>query len=104
MDAKRIDHRALASFAAAVYARAGVPEDDANLIADSLVQADLWGHQSHGVMRLDWYLARIVAGKMDPVTRPTIAVDCGALAVLDGHDGVGQVLAHRAMKDAIRRA
>ena len=104
MNATRIDHGDLARFAAAVYGSAGVPEDDANLLADTLVQADLWGHQSHGVLRLDWYLARIVAGKMSPVTRPEFAVDAGAIAVLDGHDGVGQVLTRRAMHEAISRA
>jgi len=42
----------LIDFATAVYISARVPEPDARLIADTLVQADLWGHQSHGVLRL----------------------------------------------------
>jgi LDH2 family malate/lactate/ureidoglycolate dehydrogenase len=41
-----------------------VPPEDARLIADTLVQADLWGHQSHGVLRLGWYLERIRNGVM----------------------------------------
>ncbi|HTD90118.1 MAG TPA: Ldh family oxidoreductase, partial [Burkholderiales bacterium] len=44
----RINADALIDFATAVYASAGVPEPDARLVADTLVQADLWGHQSHG--------------------------------------------------------
>ena len=36
-----------------------MPEADARLVADTLVQADLWGHQSHGVLRLGWYLERL---------------------------------------------
>ncbi|HZY48135.1 MAG TPA: Ldh family oxidoreductase, partial [Devosia sp.] len=52
----------LIDFAAAVYQTAGLPLDDARLVADTLVQADLWGHQSHGVLRLPWYLARLKAG------------------------------------------
>ena len=104
MTGNLIDHQQLAAFATAVYASTGMPEPDASLVADTLVQADLWGHQSHGVLRLDWYLARILAGKMDPVTKPTLVVDVGAIAILDGHDGVGQILANRAMQEAIKRA
>lgn len=50
MNASLIDPARLVDFAAAVYA--GVPEADARLLADTLVQADLRGHQSHGVLRL----------------------------------------------------
>jgi LDH2 family malate/lactate/ureidoglycolate dehydrogenase len=94
----------LLEFATAVYIRAGMPEADARLAADTLVQADLWGHQSHGVMRLSWYVARLKAGVCDPVAKPELAVDAGAIAVLDGRDGMGQVLTARAAQEAIRRA
>jgi LDH2 family malate/lactate/ureidoglycolate dehydrogenase len=53
--APRIDPDRLLKFATAAYAAAGLPGPDAHLCADTLVQADLWGHQSHGVMRLFWY-------------------------------------------------
>ena len=102
--AVRVDAGRLIDFAAAVYAGAGVPGADARLLADTLVQADLWGHQSHGVLRLGWYLERIVNGVMQPVTQPEFAVDAGAIALIDGHDGIGQVLAQFAANDAIRRA
>ena len=100
----RIDATCLIDFAAAVYAGAGMPEADARLVADTLVQADLWGHQSHGVLRLGWYLDRIRTGVMQPVTTPEFVVDAGAITVMDGHDGVGQVLAMRATHEAIKRA
>ena len=96
------DH--LLDFATAIYVRAGMPAEDARLAADTLVQADLWGHQSHGVMRLSWYVARLQAGVCDPVAKPEFVVDAGALAVLDGKDGMGQVLTAHAMQDAVRRA
>ncbi len=101
---QRVDPSRLTDFAAAVYASAGMPEPDAQLVADSLVQADLWGHPSHGVLRLGWYLARIRAGKMQARTATGLAADMGAVAVIDGHDGVGQVLALRAAREAIARA
>ena len=102
--ATRIDANALIDFATAVYASAGMPEADARLVADTLVQADLWGHQSHGVLRLGWYLDRIRNGVMKPVTTPEFVVDAGAVAVIDGHDGVGHVLTELARKEAVKRA
>jgi LDH2 family malate/lactate/ureidoglycolate dehydrogenase len=71
----QVDAGRLIDFGAAVYAGAGVPEADARLLADTLVQADLWGHQSHGVLRLGWYLERIRNGVMKPVTQPEFVVD-----------------------------
>ncbi|NNK58603.1 MAG: Ldh family oxidoreductase [Desulfofustis sp.] len=100
----RIDYRRLVDFAAAVYMDGGVPDEDARLLADTLVQADLWGHQSHGVLRLGWYLDRIKNEVMTPVTVPQFEVDAGAVAVINGRDGVGQVLAYRACREAVRRA
>ncbi len=91
-------------FSKAVLCAVGVPATDAHLFADSLVRADLWGHQSHGVLRLSWYVARLRAGVMRAVTQAETVVDAGAVAVLDGHDGIGQVLAARAADEAIRRA
>ena len=94
----------LASFGKRVFEKLGVPEQDAKLLTDTLVQADLWGHQSHGVMRLSWYAARIKAGVMQARTRAEHLVDAGALVLIDGHDGVGQVLAAMAAREAIARA
>ena len=95
-----IDAARLTDFAAAVYTDAGMPPADARLVADTLVQADLWGHQSHGVLRLGWYLDRLRHGVMQPVTTTEFVVDAGAIAVIDGHHGVGHVLAMRGLKSA----
>ena len=100
----RIDAERLLDFAAAVYAGAGLPEEDARLIADTLVQADLWGHQSHGVLRLGWYLERVQNGVMKPVTKPEFVVDAGSIAVIEGNAGVGHVLSVLATKEAVKRA
>ncbi len=99
-----VDPNRLIEFATAVFVTQGVPEDDAHLIADSLVQADLWGHQSHGVLRLGWYLDRLRNGVTKPVTRPEFVIDAGAIALIDGHDGVGHVLARLAALEAVKRA
>jgi LDH2 family malate/lactate/ureidoglycolate dehydrogenase len=94
----------LVDFGAAVYESVGMPPEDARLVADTLVQADLWGHQSHGVLRLGWYLDRVRNRVMEPVTRSETVVDAGAIGLMDGHDGVGHVTTMRATHDAIRRA
>jgi LDH2 family malate/lactate/ureidoglycolate dehydrogenase len=99
-----VRHGPLTAFVAAVYESAGVPPEEAALLADTLVQADLWGHQSHGVLRTGWYLARLQSGAMKAVTHPRFVTDAGAVAVVDGGDGVGQVVARFAARDAIRRA
>src|SRR5260221_14507564 len=100
----RVRHEPLAQFVAEIYERGGLSAVDAALIADSLVQADLWGHQSHGVLRTGWYLARLKSGAMKAVTTPRFEVDAGGIAVIDGKDGVGQVVAKYAAEEAIRRA
>ncbi|HWL83147.1 MAG TPA: Ldh family oxidoreductase [Roseomonas sp.] len=103
-DTPRVAADRLLDFATAAYARAGMPAEDARLAADTLVQADLWGHQSHGVMRLPWYVARLRNGVAKAVAMPETVVDAGAVAVIDGHDGMGQVLTHAATREAIHRA
>jgi LDH2 family malate/lactate/ureidoglycolate dehydrogenase len=104
MEAGRVSPDGLRRFAAAAFEASGMPERDAWLCSDTLVQADLWGHQSHGVMRLPWYLARVKTGVCQPVARPEIVVDAGAVAVIDGHDGMGQVLMAGAADEAVARA
>jgi LDH2 family malate/lactate/ureidoglycolate dehydrogenase len=99
-----VDPARLQRFCRQALAVYGVPESDAALVAESLVQADLWGHQSHGVMRLPWYTARLESGAMRAVTQIERATDAGAIAVLDANDGMGQVAAAEAAREAINRA
>ena len=103
-DVSNVCPERLKVFAAAVYKALGVPENDANLLADSLVQSDLWGHQSHGVLRLSWYAERLRHGVMQAVTKPEFVVDAGAMTVIDGRDGIGQVLTDLAAREAVNRA
>jgi LDH2 family malate/lactate/ureidoglycolate dehydrogenase len=100
----RISAETLREFGTRVLASLGVPEDDGAVVADSLVQADLWGHQSHGFLRLPWYVARLRSGAMRAVTDPAVLSDTGPLLLLDGRDGIGQVLTERARHLAVERA
>ncbi|MFE7707594.1 Ldh family oxidoreductase [Streptomyces sp. NPDC057486] len=99
-----VDPQRLIRFGSQVLASLGVPADDSRLVADSLVTADLWGHPSHGMLRLPWYVARLRSGVMRPQTRPEPVADLGAVAVLDGRDGIGQVIADLATCSAVDRA
>lgn len=94
----------LRSLVASLYRASGLPDEHAMLIADTLVRADLWGHSSHGVMRAPWYLDRVRHGVMQKVTNAVRVVDAGAIAVVDGNEGVGQVIARDCMLDAVARA
>lgn len=95
---------ALSRFATQVLLELQVPETDAALIADSLVQADLWGHQSHGMLRLPWYADRLRSGVMRASGAPETLIDTGSLLLLDGKHGIGQVLTEHARVEAVRRA
>ncbi|GAB2605034.1 Ldh family oxidoreductase [Streptomyces capparidis] len=94
----------LLRFAAATAEAHGVPAADARLLADTLVTAELWGHPSHGMLRLPWYLARIENGATAAVAAPRVVGDNGAVLVVDGRDGLGQVLADRAVGWGVERA
>src|SRR3954469_11439526 len=100
----RLSPESLRVFSTQVLVASGVPDDDAALVADSLAQADLWGHQSHGVLRLPWYVARLRSGAMTSRTDPEVLSDTGPLLLLDGRDGIGQVLTERARTTAVERA
>ncbi len=94
----------LTGFGRSVLERHGVPQGDAHLLADSLVAAELWGHSSHGMLRLPWYVERLRSGAMKAVTQGVLAVDNGALVVIDGQDGIGQVLTAQAVSVGVERA
>ncbi|NNN30859.1 Ldh family oxidoreductase [Streptomyces sp. S3(2020)] len=94
----------LLRFAAATTEAHGVPPSDAHLLADTLVTAELWGHPSHGMLRLPWYLDRLASGATTPVAAPETVSDNGAVLVVDGHDGLGQVLTDHAVTQGVRRA
>lgn len=94
----------LRHFAQQTLEAEGLNAEHAHLVADSLVQADLWGHQSHGVLRLPWYIARLRTGAMKASSEVAALIDTGAMLLLDGQDGVGQVVTDIARREAVQRA
>jgi LDH2 family malate/lactate/ureidoglycolate dehydrogenase len=83
----------------------GVPEADAKIVGDVLIEADLRGVSSHGLIRLStYYGSRLKKGYMDPVTRTTVLSETDTTIAFDGGNGLGQVNSYRAMKACIEKA
>ncbi|MEW6333694.1 MAG: Ldh family oxidoreductase [Thermodesulfobacteriota bacterium] len=97
-------HDRLEAFSTEVLLKLGVPSDEARITAGSLVTANLRGVDTHGVLRLPLYAARLKHGAMTPAAFVTIEKETVATALLDGHNGIGQVVSCRAMELAIRKA
>ncbi len=88
-----------------VMVKAGIPEKDAKIIGDVLIQADKLGFDSHGVNRLkSIYLDRIKSGIVNPVTNFKIVKEGPTTAVIDGQNGMGHVISWNAMRMAIDKA
>jgi len=85
----------------AVFFRCGMEEGDAALLADSLVEADLGGVHSHGVLRVPEYVHKLRGGGVDPRGRPRLARQVGSCLVVDGGNSMGQLGVHFAMQAAI---
>ncbi len=85
----------LEAFAVSLLCQGKLPEDEANIVARSLVGANLRGHDSHGVMRIPYYLQAVSQGDTVPGAPFEILRESGNILVADGHWGLGQVQAHR---------
>jgi hypothetical protein len=96
----------LEAFIVDVFKGVGVPDEDARTCAEVLITADKRGIDSHGVGRLKpIYYDRIVMGRVrQPVTQFEVVRNHKATAVVDGHHGIGMVIARRCMKMAIEKA
>jgi LDH2 family malate/lactate/ureidoglycolate dehydrogenase len=94
----------LTQFGTSVLTATGVPQADAHLLSDSLVTAELWGHSSHGMLRLPWYVERLRSGAMEAVTHSERVMDNGSIVVVDGCHGIGQVLTQQAVTLGVERA
>jgi len=103
-DEIRVSASALKDFTYRVLSKAGMPPEDAELTAASLVYANLRGIDTHGVTRLDTYVRKLEGGVVNKQPRIEVIKDKGATVLIDGDDGMGQVVADRAMKIAIARA
>lgn len=87
------------------FIRLGVPASDAAICADILIEADRRGISSHGVNRFKpIYVDRILSGIQNPVTEIEILKETPTTSVIDGHNGMGMMIAHKCMEMAIEKA
>ncbi|WP_130834362.1 malate/lactate/ureidoglycolate dehydrogenase [[Erwinia] mediterraneensis] len=100
----RIDSEHLHQFVQSLWLYAGSGAEEARLVADHLVAANLAGHDSHGVGMIPSYMASLAQGQLQLNQHPSVVKDVGAVLTLDAHNGFGQVAAWEAMQQGIARA
>lgn len=103
-DTFTVDADVLTDAVQAILEHVDVPTEDARLAAENLVEADLRGVYSHGVVRLPVYVQRIKDGGDNPAPDVTIVRETRSTAVVDGDNGLGHVVGIRAMQIAIDKA
>lgn len=95
----------LEQFMVKTFVAAGVPQEDAEVCAEVLIESDKRGIDSHGIGRLQpIYINRIRGGIINPVTKIDVVRQTPGTAVLDGNNGMGQVIGKQAMGLAIEKA
>lgn len=102
---KYIPFEKVEDFIKKVLVKAGIPAEDSKVISDVLITADKLGFDSHGVNRLKpIYLDRIKEGVLNPLTEYEIVRETPTTVVIDGHNGMGHIIASKAMNQAIQKA
>ncbi len=103
--AKRVNPRKLEGFVSSAFQRVGVPGSEADLTATILVDADLHGIDSHGVLNLyDTYIKGIQAGNVNPTPEIKISRGSPTTISVDGDRGLGMLVGERAMRECIMMA
>ena len=86
------------------FQKFGFSEEESQIITDVLLLSDLYGIESHGMQRLVRYHKGIEKGMIKVDAKPEIVFETPLSAVIDGNDGMGQLIGHFAMKIAIEKA
>lgn len=101
----RFKREDLMDFVIRYMTKLGVPAEDAKIVGKVLICADIRGVESHGLHRLgSYYGSRISKGWINPLTPYKIVTETPTTALIDGGNGCGQVVSHKAMKLAIEKA
>ena len=100
----RLPVASVRSFCEEIFSRMGFTAEEAFRITDVLLLADLYGIESHGVQRLIRYHNSVKAGSTHVGSRPEVVFESPVSAVIDGRDGMGQLIAWEAAELAIRKA
>src|SRR5712671_1737405 len=103
-DVPRIPAATLSAFIKRALEAAGLPSTDAETVAGLMVEADLRGSDTHGVIRLPLYLRRLKAGGINPRPDIRIVQERPATALVDGDNGIGHLVMRFAAMTAIEKA
>lgn len=101
---RHVRHDHLEAYVAALFSAAGSSRREAALLANHLVEANLRGHDSHGIGVIPMYMRALAKGGLVLNQRLVTALDTGGMLIFDAGRGMGQVMAHDAMALAINRA
>ena len=82
----------------------GFTADESRIISDVLLLSDLYGIESHGMQRLARYHKGIEKGLIKVDAKPEVVFETPVSAVIEGNDGMGQLISHKAMEIAIEKA
>lgn len=94
----------LTSLCLNVFQKYNVPPDEAEVVTRSMIDANLVGHDSHGVIHLPKYVHELEAGLIQPNATTETVHESASIAILDGNWGFGPVIATRAVEMAIQKA
>ena len=100
----RIEATALREVAATIIEAAGSAAEEGRKVAARLVEANLTGHDSHGVIRVPQYVQAVGTGALVPNRRAELISNTGVAVALDGRFGYGQVVGEQAVEAAIAKA
>lgn len=103
-DVVEIPPQTLTNFLTKTFAVAGAEQAEAEMISQNLVEANLSGHDSHGVVRVPRYLRDMRRGHVKFGQTADVVMDGGAFTLLEGNFGFGQVLGRQAVDIGIGKA
>ncbi|MFK8080073.1 MAG: Ldh family oxidoreductase [Granulosicoccus sp.] len=103
-DSTTISVSTLRSFIEQALCTLDVPEHSATKVASLMVDADILGHDTHGIFRLRQYLARLRDGGCNPDAHITVVKETAATALIDGDNGLGHLAMSHACELAIAKA
>ena len=104
MDMITIQSDKLKKIGTEIFKAQGMSDERAAFIAETLVEASLTGHDSHGVYYYVKYSERIKDGFIDPEGEPAIAMETPTTALIDGRWAPGQITAFRVIETAVERS
>jgi LDH2 family malate/lactate/ureidoglycolate dehydrogenase len=87
-----------------LYEKTGLPSEELTVLIDTLLDAEMRGIQTHGLLRVKLYYEKLKSGSIRVPSNPEIVTDRQAVGAIDGRHGLGQWIAYQGMREAIRKA